>query len=302
MRALVIGYGSIGARHARILGELGNEVRVVTRRPQENLKYYITIVEAVADFNPEYVIIASRTSEHADDMAVLAGTGYSGILMIEKPLFDRALPIPENTFSKIYVGFNLRFHPALLRFKEILSDTKTFAVNAYAGQYLPNWRPGTDYRYGYSAQKSEGGGVLRDLSHELDYLNWLFGEWTAVTALGGQISNLELDSDDVFSLLFETSNCPIVTVSLNYLDSILRRDLLALTDKGSVHLDFATSVVTFNGQSERFDVARDDTFIAEHLAALGHDSGLCTLNEGMTVMKMIDACERAAAGHTWVFA
>ena len=32
-------------------------------------------------------------------------------------------------------------------------------------------------RKSYSASKSKGGGVLLDLSHEIDYINWLFGSF-----------------------------------------------------------------------------------------------------------------------------
>jgi len=302
LKALVVGYGSIGARHARLLGGLGHEVAVVSRRPQDGIPCYPAIADACRAFAPEYVVIASRTREHADDMAALAGTGFDGIVLMEKPLFDRAVAVPANDFAAVHVAFNLRFHPALLRFRDILADRAVFAMHAYAGQYLPDWRPGTDYRQSYSARKAEGGGVLRDLSHELDFMNWLLGGWTSLTALGGHVSDLEIDSDDAFSILFETRTCRVATVSLNYLDSTLRRDVLALTDRGSVQLDFVKSTVTADGKTEHFDVDRDETFIAEHRAALGSGADLCSLDEGLAVMRMIDACEQTAASRQWVSA
>ena len=193
---------------------------------------------------------------------------------MEKPLFDSGQDVPDHDFANFYVAYNLRFHPALLRFRDLLDETTPYAVHAYVGQYLPDWRPDTDYRKGYSAIKAEGGGVLRDLSHELDALNWLLGGWTRMTALGGNLSTLEIDSDDVFSLMFETNRCPVATIQMNYLDSILRREIVALTERGTVRCDLAAGTVEFEGRTESFSVQRDDTYIAQHKAILAGEADI----------------------------
>jgi hypothetical protein len=70
-------------------------------------------------------------------------------------------------------------------FAERLDGRSAITVSAYVGQDLRDWRPGRDHRTTASATQQAGGGVLRDLSHELDYLLWLFGPWQRVAALGG---------------------------------------------------------------------------------------------------------------------
>ena len=197
----------------------------------------------------------------------------------------------------------MRFHPVIGRLRELLGETTPYAIHAYAGQYLPDWRPNADYRKGYSAIKAQGGGVLRDLSHELDALNWMLGPWTRITALGGHVSNLEIDSDDVFSVLFETARCPVVTLQVNYLDSKLTRTITAITDRGTICADLVAGTVEFNGETETFTTERDDTYFAQHRAALaGGDDVLCTLDQGLDVMRMIDAAEAAANKQKWVAA
>jgi len=301
MKALVIGYGSIGERHARLLGQLGMSVAVVSRRPVEAPNLYPSIEAAMTGFAPDYVVIASRTSEHRDDLGALKDTGFDGILMMEKPVFDNGDGGAEGLAGPAYAGFNMRFHPVLRRFRELVAETTPFAVQAYVGQYLPDWRKGADYRERYSAIKALGGGVLRDCCHELDYLNWIFGGWGRLTAIGGHFSNLEIDSDDVFSLLIETVRCPAVSLHMNYLDDTLHRHVLALTDKGSIRADIAAGTVTHAGGTEHFTLERDDTYIAQHEAALrGDTSILCTLEEGLDVMRMIDAAETSAACGAWV--
>ncbi len=303
MKALVIGYGSIGMRHARLLKELDLDTAVVSRRDVDAANLYKTITEAVADWNPDYVVVASRTHEHRGDFEALAECGFQGTVIMEKPLFDRGCDVPAHRFGQVFVAYNMRFHPALRRFRELLGETTPYAVHAYVGQYLPDWRPDADYRQGYSAIKAQGGGVLRDLSHELDALNWVLGGWTQMTALGGQLSHLEIDSDDVFSVLFETNRCPVTSLQMNYLDTALNRTIVALTDRGTIRADLVSGTVDFDGDVETFSVERDDTYLAQHRAALvGGDDILCTLDQGLDVVRMIDAAEAAAGEKKWVAA
>src|SRR5690606_29956228 len=104
----------------------------------------------------------------------------------EKPLSDslesfaRAGEVLLENSAKIEVAYNLRFMPSAIRLKELLTEQivgRIHSVSIEVGQYLPDWRPATDYRKNVSACKKLGGGVLLELSHELDYLTWLFGEF-----------------------------------------------------------------------------------------------------------------------------
>lgn len=301
MRALVIGYGSIGARHTRLLSERGDEVAVVSRRNIDHTPTYRSIDEAVHGFQPDCVVIASRTAEHRSDMDALHMAGFRGRLLIEKPMYDTGSNLPPAGFEAVKVAYNLRFHPALQRFRDCLAGHRVFAVNVYTGSYLPGWRPESDYRTRYSARRAEGGGVLRDLSHELDYTLWLFGAWQRVTAIGGRFGNLEIDSDDVFSILIETDIVPSVTLGINYLDSKTRREILALTDNGTVRLDLVRGAVETPQGAETFETGRDDTYRAQLNAfAMSDDTHICDMTEGLQVMRLIDASERAASSGAWV--
>ncbi len=297
----MIGFGSIGSRHHRILGELGLDVAVVCRRETDVTSTYGEIGQGVSAFQPDLVVLASKTCEHRDDIRQISDAGFSGRLLVEKPLYDRGSePLPHD-FAGCYVAFNLRFHPALLRFRELVGERKVASVHAYCGSYLPDWRPDRDYREGYSAKRDLGGGVLRDLSHEIDYLQWIFGDICRLSAMSGCYGNLEIDSDDVASVLFETAKVPVLSLQLNYLDTKTRREVIALTDDGTVRLDLVAGEVETRHGTEQFDVARDDTYRAQHRAFIeGNDSVLCRLDEGLGVMRAIDAIERAAVEQAWV--
>ena len=188
--ALVIGFGSIGQRHARLLREMGLSVHVYSRRTLPDEKKYQSLESALKEVHPEYVVIANETSEHYSTLKTVLSFEVPQVL-VEKPLFSTSVEsLPENPKSQVCVAYNLRFHPLLQRLCSEINGQSVLLVQVYVGQYLPDWRPQQNYRNSYSVSRAQGGGVLRDLSHELDYLNWLFGPWQSLTALGGHYSSL----------------------------------------------------------------------------------------------------------------
>jgi Predicted dehydrogenases and related proteins len=301
MNCVVIGYGSIGQRHARILTQLGCRVAVVSRREISFSPAYRSLTDALTREKPDYVVIASETGRHYADFTELAALGFDGTVLVEKPLFHAPLKIPENRFQNAYVAYNLRFHPILRRLAELVKEEPPLCAQVYVGQYLPDWRPGRDYRENCSARRSGGGGVLYDLSHEPDYLLRLFGGWKRVAALGGRLGALNIESDDAYSLLFTAERCPAVQVHLNYLDRIGRREITLITENRSVKADLVLQTLQVNQEITPYTLNRDDTYILQHKAVLnGEHEILCTLHEGLSVLEFIRAAEQAAEQEIWV--
>ena len=300
VNTLVIGYGSIGARHARILTDLGCSTAILSRRSIGMPLVFSDLATALAVHSPEYIVIANETALHYAMFAKLAELGFQGTLLIEKPLFDQCRTLSEITFRHAYVAYNLRFHPIISRLKAIVGSEKVLSMQVYVGQYLPDWRPDTDYRLSYSAD-AQGGGVLRDLSHELDYLNWMLGGWNSVAALGGHVSSLEIGSADVFSLLMITRKCPIVSVQMNYLDRRARRSIIINTDNHTFEADLIGGSITVDRDTEFITVERDETYRAMHQAVLaGQNDVACSLDEGMATLSLIDAAIQAADNKRWI--
>lgn len=274
----------------------------MSRRSIDFAPHYSNLTQALTDWVPDYVVVADRTSEHRQTIESLVKHGYQGRLLVEKPLLDHISDFSHHTFSLAAVGYNLRCHPLVIKLKFLLEDSAGLATaSIHVGSYLPDWRPTADYRQSYSANNGQGGGVLRDLSHELDYALWLFGPWKRLTASGGHLSHLEIDSDDAYTLLMETQRCPLVSIHMNYLDRVPRREILVNTNKNTVKVDLIKNTIAVDGVHESVTVARDDTYRAEHQAMLvGNAEGLCTLEEAMETLVTVDAAERATATHTWI--
>jgi predicted dehydrogenase len=301
MSVLVIGYGSIGVRHARLLTDLGCRTAVVSGRDVDYPIVYLDLSEALDKELPEYVVIANATNHHYETMLLLAQQGFSGTVLVEKPLFNQSQDLSVLPFSKTFIGYNLRFHPMIQRLKKLLVGERIISVSAYVGQYLPEWRPATDYRTSYSASAEQGGGVLRDLSHELDYLTWLLGGWEMVSALGGHLSPLEINSDDVFALMLVTPACPVVTLQMNYLDRLTRRFIVINTEGHTIEADLIKGVITVDRESESLTTERDHTYRAMHEAVLsGNTDTLCSLDEGLETLRLIESAEFAASNGIWV--
>lgn len=300
--ALVIGYGSIGRRHTRLLTELGYEVTVVSRRPGVWERQAATIADALQARPPDYVVVADETARHRQTLAALAAANHAGPVLVEKPLWEPGeTALPPHRMS-IRVGYVLRFHPVLAELQRRAVGRRIHAVEVRACSYLPDWRPGRDYRQTASARRADGGGVLRDLSHELDYLQWITGPWQSLTAAGGQVSDLEIDTEDAVLLLGRSAQVPLFSVSLNYIDRTEERWIVVNTDHGTLRGDIVAGTLTDNGQAVPLQAATmDELYVRQHLdAASAQPRTSCSLAEGESVLTMISAAEAAMHSRTWI--
>jgi len=297
--AVVIGLGSIGQRHARVLGELGHSVTTVSRRGDGD---HTSVADAIAAVRPGYVVVATETSQHAESLRQLAEADFRGSVLVEKPLFAHAAPAPDYPFASLVVGYNLRFHPVMTAFAERLGGREAITVSAYVGQDLRDWRPGRDHRTTASATLQAGGGVLRDLSHELDYLLWLFGPWRRVAALGGSSGTRQIEVEDHLDLLVEMTRSAAVHVHMDYLDQPGIRKIRVNLAEETIEADIPGGRLTINGKVHEFPSDRDESYKSMHLAAINGGGPICTFAEGLAVMDLIDASERALQSRMWISA
>ena len=296
----VVGAGSIGSRHQRILKQLGHQVSVVSANsPDADFR---SMSDALERESFDYVVIASQTSQHVIDLSALINNRFSGRVLIEKPLFEKLHTLEDNNFSFAAVGYNLRFHPAIVWLKDTLPKLgKLSSANFYVGQYLPTWRPDSDYRKSSSARDISGGGVLRDLSHELDLVQYLFGDWQQLTAVGGKFSDLEIATDDTFSILMTSTKCNAISVQLNYIDRIKQRYITINGNNGTVSIDLISNTAKFNDLDVKFSVNTDDSYVAQHLAVISNDpQNTCSLSEALKVVETIQAIEKSAEKLKWI--
>lgn len=232
-RALFVGLGGIGQRHLRNLRALlGDTVAVDAfrvRREQQVLDDQLAVVpdaalesrygvnvysdlDAALAQGPDVVFVTNPSSLHVD--VAQRAVDASAHVFIEKPVshsMQGVLELQASLQKKQRVGFvayQLRRHPGFLRLRERLREGaigRVLSVRAEVGEYLPNFHPYEDYRRMYASRRELGGGVTLSQIHELDYLIALFGAPRRAFAMGGKVSSLDVDVDDLTSGLIEFS-------------------------------------------------------------------------------------------------
>ena len=292
--ALVIGYGSVGKRHAEILTEKDGISHVCVLSSQTALPYKtISSSEDIIGLEPDYFVIASTTNQHYTQLKFLEENFEGKKILVEKPLFDTMGDL-EIIRNEVYVGYNLRFHPMMSKIKELCKNRRLWNIHVFCGSYLPDWRLERNYRGTSSANKKLGGGVLLDLSHELDYVQWLAGSLEVEYVVSEKVSDLEIDSNDLLLLSGKTSDGAHVHISLNYFTRKPLRQILVDGDGISIRGDLTTNTLSVVDDGEASDfswpkLGPKDTYQAQHKAIIEDDqSYVCVFAEGLQTMRLID--------------
>lgn len=253
LRVLVIGCGSIGRRHIGNLivlnaGEiLAFDVRS-DRRDEIEGQFGVKVLDRLEDAwdrRPDAALITVPTPLHVP-MALQAAE-HGCHLLIEKPLsdrldgVDRLLDVVSRERLVTLVGCNMRFHPGPARVKQLIDGGdigRVIAARIQTGSYLPDWRPGTDYRKSYSAFAEHGGGAILDCIHEIDLALWYFGPGQLVAAACLAAESLGLEVEGLAEILIRHESGVLSSVHLNFVQRDYRRSCQIIGTDGTLYWDF----------------------------------------------------------------
>ncbi len=276
-------------------------------------------LEDACSFAPQASVIANPVPFHVDTAIALMEAGSH--VLVEKPVAEklesaRILIVAARRYQRLLqVGYNMRFLNSLGKFRELIHAGvvgKVLSVRCEVGQYLPSWRPGTDYRQGVSANKNLGGGVLLELSHELDYLRWIFGEINWVSAWSGRQSSLEIDVEDSVHLTLgfmpgSAGDGLVGTVNLDFIRHDKTRVCTAIGETGSLRWNGVNGAVErwMAGQNDwgrlyQFTHERDDTYRRQWQHFTGCINSGKSPNvageDGLAVLRVIAAVRESTSG------
>jgi predicted dehydrogenase len=329
-RVLIVGLGSIGQRHLRLARSLlpNADIRVLRRQVTSEIPEFANGCFSTQDeaifFAPQLAVIANPAPFHINTAECLAKSGAH--LLIEKPLSDSLKGVQQllETCHKqgtlLMVGYNLRFLKSLLYFRDMLNESmigKVLSVRCETGQYLPSWRPNCDYRQVVSARQDLGGGALLELSHELDYLRWIFGEVEWVKATLCRQSDLKIDVEDSVHLTLgfvpvSNGHRLISSVNLDFIRHDTTRLCTAIGENASLRWNGITGEVSLfeAGAKDWIQIfshpnQRDDSYLAEwqHFidCVMKHGTPLIAGEDGLRVLEIIEAVrESSSAGLVYV--
>ena len=275
MKYLIAGLGSVGRRHMRNLIALGEKDIVLYRTrkatmPDDELAGYpveTDLREALRKHKPDAVIVANPTSLHLETAIPAAEAGCH--ILLEKPIsgstngLDQLEAAVKKSGSKVLVAFQFRFHPGLMRAKQLIANGeigRIISAHVHFGEYLPAWHPWEDYRQGYAARSDLGGGVVLTQCHSLDYLPWLVGNVKSVWGFTGTLSDLEVDVEDTaeIGLRFESGALGNLHLDFNQQPPAHRFEIIGT--KGTIKWDLsdgATRIYRASAESLAISTGRD---------------------------------------------
>lgn len=309
MKVLVIGAGSIGTRHARVLREAGHEVALYSTRLEARVTLRAegwTVPETLADFpGCRHAIVASRTGLHGEHALPLLEAGMD--VLVEKPLEvdgahgEALVRAAARLQRKVFCALNLRFSPSLQRFRKGIERVgRVHAAHVECRSYLPDWRPGTDLKTCYSASATEGG-VLRDLVHEIDYAGWILGWPEKVFARFDRSGRLGIEAEEAVYLDCVLPSGANLQIDLDYLSRTPIRRMRVFGELGTLTWDGMAQMVDFlapglDAECHEVKQSRDANLLWQDLAFLnGEEDKLVSGEEALRGLAVCDAARRSAA-------
>lgn len=246
---LFINYGSIAEKHIKIIKKKHTNYKIIVYRSgksnkliDKNVDIEIKSLKKTLSYNFDEIFICSPAVKHIEYINFFLK--YNKKIFVEKPLTNfiikRDLIKLINKKNLIFqIGYVFKFDESLNRFRDLIKKKfvgKILKVNVNASSYLPKWRK-KQYSKSVSARKKLGGGALLELSHEIDYITWIFSKIHSVFAIYNYSNSLKIDSEDNVDIILKTHQNYNITVNLNFNQKKEKRFCEVIGTKGIVKID-----------------------------------------------------------------
>ncbi len=255
MKLFIIGCGSIGTRHAKNIAARQHELVLydvdTARAKQLAAELAATRVASIDEgiaLKPDAAFICTPPKLHVPQALQCVRANIP--VFVEKPLAHALDDVEtlareaEERKVPTMVACNLRFTAGLQKIKELLPQLGTLMLaRVEFGYDLRRWRPGQDYRTNYAASRSEGGGIVLDAIHELDYALWLLGKPTKAFSKVMRSGQLDIATEDHAEFVLDLEHCPTVSMHLDYLNPTYTRGCSIIGERGALYWDFGTGAV-----------------------------------------------------------
>jgi predicted dehydrogenase len=299
-KVVIFGLGSIGSRHAELLLDKSECELFAFRSSKKAAKNRLGIKELFSwqelrSINPDIALISNPTDQHIKTALKCAALGMH--LFIEKPVSHDLKGIAElkkivqKNKLTVYIAYCLRFHPVIKKARELLLNKKILHVRSACASFLPDWRGG---RETYSSFKSQGGGVLLDISHELDYVSYIFGRIKRIEGEFGRSADVTRDAEDFADIFAVTERAIPSNIHLDYFSRKSERTLKVAFNDGYLSGDLLANSLDFvsdgKKRSFKFRNSRNDYLLEQwdyFIDHIGQRSIMNSLDEASGLLKNI---------------
>jgi len=309
MKVIVIGAGSIGERHIRAFRRInGIAVSLVEPRPERAQQIAARYgcessygsIEAAPLGSFDAAVIATPANSHLPIGIACASRGLH--LLIEKPLaasiegIEKLIALCESKRLVAAVGYTLRFDPTIVKLRKLVQcglAGPLISLRSVCTHYLPNSRP--DYKEAYYRVPNAAAGVILDLSHELNYLEWIFGDLTVEACRRARVPDLNIADEAVADIWLRRSDGPLAQIHLHAADKHLSRECYVVGTEASLTANILTGEILVEGgrrAGEQIKCAseRDETHLDEARdfidAIREKRSPRCTIEEALRTLQV----------------
>ena len=260
----IIGFGIIGERHFKNIRQLYPRfsVKILTKRrdvaESEKVKVFSS-AQKFFDGKTDVFFITNETHKHTQ--TILDCLRYSPkAIFIEKPIshdlknLEKVQKVIKSKKTVFFVGYCLHFYRSLMELKKIIQTGKigkVFYIRASVGQDLRTFN-GRDYKKTFRFDKSQGGGVVLDLIHDINYPGWLLDEKTTFKKGLSITSGLfPMKAEDLSESILMTETGKMISIHQDFLRFVGRRYCEAVGTEGSAFWDGAKNEIIVESRGQK---------------------------------------------------
>jgi UDP-N-acetylglucosamine 3-dehydrogenase len=248
LRAAVVGLGSMGANHARVLGEMEGVVlaglcdadparleKVASGRP---IPGFPDVGTLLAEMRPDMVSVVVPTGLHEQVGLQVIEAGVN--VLVEKPIAAsleagaRLARAAEETGVILTVGHIERFNPAVRELKRRLDEGQGGGVLQVRAR-----------RVGPFPHRIRDVGVIHDLApHDIDIMRYLLDDEVERVYAEAQ-RHINTENEDMFAGMLHFRGGVLGLLDINWLTPAKVRELTVLCERGMFVVDYVAQTLTF---------------------------------------------------------
>ena len=300
LKFAIIGFGRIGHRHARAIGELDDCELVaycdtVTSTDYPDLPQYDNLDQMLSEQHPDVVCVCSPNGLHAQHAIAALQAGVH--VVCEKPLAldalsaERMVSAANEAEKHLVCMLQNRYSTETQWLRKIveegrLGEIQQVQVNCFwnRGDGYFKLPDGTLHPW-HGKMDLDGGPIFTQFSHFVDLLIWLFGDLEVDNSMFRNFSHPSVEFEDAgkFDFTFGENGFGSFNYSIAVWDKNQESSITIIGSKGSVRL----AGQYMNALEYCHVEGIDDAHFEEHKQAV--DKTVNPNNHGRVIQNLVDA-------------
>ena len=248
-KILFIGYGSITIKHINIIKKkFKSEIFIISRHFKGNKNLIKISLKNALSLKFDYCFICTASTERLKYLKLFEGKCKS--FFLEKPIcnnYKKAKNILNKLKLKknLYIGYVFRNNRMINSIKKLIHQKKLGeikGVQIISRSFMPSWRNNIKYKDSVSSQKAKGGGVLLELSHEIDLLFYFFKNISLHSGNTYNSKNLNIDVEDRADAIFLINNKLPVNLLLNFSSYMSERRMIINGSRSVIDINLNSNI------------------------------------------------------------